>query len=545
MTDKKNTKTKQNWLQKAVVYQIYPRSFKDSNGDGVGDLEGIIEKLDYLNDGTKNSLGITAIWISPVYVSPMRDLGYDVSDHQRIDPLFGDLKTFDKLIDQAHKRGIKIIMDFVPNHTSSDHPWFIESRSSQDSPKRDWYIWKSPSPDGSIPNNWVSRFGGSAWEFDEKTEQYYLHDFLAEQPELNWRNKEVRSAMSGVLRFWLDKGVDGFRTDSIGYLVEDESFEDEPKNPNYVLGKDDPYRALLHIYSHGRQETIFTTEVFCKVLSEYENRYMISESTVDIDGMMKFYKACLNDVIIPFNFNLIGLPWDAMEYKKFIDKFESELGEDYWPNYVMGNHDHSRIVSRLGKERARLVAILLLTLRGTPFLYYGDEIGMKDVSIESEQVVDTWEKRVPGLHLGRDPERTPMQWTSGKNAGFSTGKPWLPVSEECKTCNVEDGFKDSHSMFSLYRLLMHTRNNSPALISGSYKSIDVGIPDVLVYRREYDREQFLIVLNFGKESRVVSISDKEKGKIVCSTHLNKNGVSVDLDMVPLKSYEGYVIKIEG
>ena len=544
MFKRKEKQKKQNWLKSAVVYQIYPRSFKDSNGDGVGDLEGIIEKLDYLNDGTKESLGITAIWINPIYVSPMYDLGYDVSDHCGIDPLFGNLKTFDQLISEAHKRGIKIIMDFVPNHTSSEHPWFIESRSSRDNPKRDWYIWKNPKPDGSAPNNWVSKFGGSAWEFDEKTEQYYLHEFLPEQPELNWRNKEVRDAMSNVLRFWLDRGVDGFRTDSISYLLEDERFEDEPSNPNYIPGKDDPYESLLHVYSHGRLETVFTANIFCKVLGEYKDRIMLSESYLGIYKMMEFYKTCTNKTIIPFNFNLISLPWDAMEYKKFIDKFENELGDDYWPNYVMGNHDRSRIVSRLGKERARLVAILLLTLRGTPFIYYGEEIGMKDVQIDSEQVADTWEKRIPGLRLGRDPERTPMQWNGRLHAGFSESTPWLPVDTDSKTCNVEDEIKDPHSMLSLYRHLIHTRNNSSTLLSGSYKSIDIGVPDVFVYSREDENEQFLIVLNFGEESRVASIQGKGKGKIVCSTHLNKNGISVDLDMVPLKPHEGYVIRVE-
>jgi alpha-glucosidase len=539
----KNEQQESNWLKRAVVYQIYPRSFKDTNGDGIGDLEGIIEKLDYLNDGTKNSLGINAIWISPIYVSPMVDFGYDVADHCNIDPVFGDLKIFDRLIKEAHKRGIKVLMDFIPNHTSSEHPWFMESRLSLTNPKRNWFVWRSPKPDGSPPNNWLSKAGGSAWTYDEKTEQYYMHSFMPQQPDLNWRNKEVRNEMKKVMRFWLDRGVDGFRTDAINYLLESESFEDEPINPNYIPGKDSPYKKFLHIYSHGRQETLFTTDVFCEVLNEYKNKYMLSESFLGIDEMVDFYKICPGNLIIPFNFNLISLSWSATEYRKFVDEFEEALAGGYWPNYVVGNHDISRVASRIGEDRARLIAMLIFTLRGTPFIYYGDEIGMKDVPIEPEKALDPRGKTIPGLGFGRDPERAPMQWSKKKYAGFSSSKPWLPVMEDYKTYNVEEENKDSHSILNLYKCLIHSRSSSRALVVGSYRSLDIDSEDIFAYCREYEDEKFFILLNFSDKSQAVN-AGAGKGEIVCSTHLNKTGKSVDLDIVPLKPYEGYVIKVK-
>lgn len=536
-----------NWLKNAVVYQVYPRSFSDSNGDGIGDLQGVIDKLDYLNDGTENSLGVDAIWLSPVYVSPMKDFGYDVVDHCDIDPMFGDLATFDRLVTEVHRRGMKIIMDYIPNHTSSEHPWFVESRSSRTNPKRDWYIWRRPKSDarlpggqGSPPNNWVSRFGGSAWTFDPATGEYYFHNFLPEQPELNWRNRDVRDAMKRIMRFWLDRGVDGFRTDSTNYLLEMEGFEDEPPNPDYVPGKSNPYDALLHIYSHGRPETLIALNIFCQVLGEYVGRYMVSESYIDIPHMLRFYNVCPDDLVQPFNFNLIGLPWSAREYRKFVDELEATLRDRHWPNYVIGNHDLPRIVSRVGVERARLLAMLIFTLRGTTFVYYGDEIGMENVPIPDNEALDPRGWNVPGFGSGRDPARTPMQWDGGIFAGFSSGKPWLPVSDNKDWCNVATERDDEGSMFSLYRRLIHTRNSHTAFLAGAYRSVDGGSDEVFCYYRESDNGSMFVALNFSAVEQTITAPS---GKIICTTIPGSPQRKISDNTLVLRPYEGVIIEL--
>ncbi|MFQ5584075.1 MAG: alpha-amylase family glycosyl hydrolase [Calditrichia bacterium] len=547
-----NNKLKQtkaeNWAHKVVVYQIYPRSFRDTDNNGIGDLEGIIEKLDYLNDGTEDSLGVGAIWLSSIYKSPMIDFGYDVSDYYDIDPIFGDMKTFDKLIKEAHRRGIKVIMDFVPNHTSSQHPWFIESRSSKDNPKRNWYIWKDPvrqlADSSKIPpTNLLSFFGGPAWTYDKKTGQYYHHSFLPEQPDLNWRNPEVKNEMIKVLKFWMAKGVDGFRIDSIYHLVEDDEYRDDPPNPNYVPGKDDPYNELLHLYSQGRPETLSSLNSFCEVLDEYHGKFMVTESELNLPEMVKFYKTCANKPYAPFNFNLMSLPWDANAYKKFIDDFENSITPGSSPNYVMGNHDRPRLTSRLGRERARLAAMLLLTLRGIPFIYYGDELGIKDVKIPLDEIKDPWEKRVPGFNLGRDPERTPMQWNNEKYAGFSDVKPWLPIDIERKQHNVENESEDPQSVLNLYRQLIHYRNGSKALLEGKYNSVELGQKDIFAFTRT-DGEKILVILNFAANTKEVQVPGIKKGETVMSTYMDREpGNEVDLNNFLLRPNEGLLLKI--
>lgn len=539
----KSANQNNNWSRRVVAYHIYPRSFKDSNGDGIGDLKGIIEKLDYLNDGTEKSLGVGAIWLSPIYKSPMADFGYDVSDYTNIDPIFGNLEDFDELLKEAHKRGIKVIMDFVPNHTSDQHPWFLESRSSRNNPKRDWYIWKDPKPNGSPPNNWLSVFGGSAWEYDKKTKQFYLHKFLKEQPDLNWRNPEVKEAMFNVMRFWINRGVDGFRADAVIHLIKDKELRDDPPNPAYIAGKDDPYDSLLHIYSEVSQETIETTKSFCQVLDEHQDKFLVSEVYLDVPGMMKYYHSCRDGLHAPFNFNLMSLPWDAGMYKKFINEFENSLGPGDWPNYVLSNHDRPRLASRIGRNRARLAAMLLLTLRGLPFIYYGDEIGMKDVNIPPEKTKDPREKLTPGLGPSRDPERSPMQWNGGKNAGFSGGEPWLPVSEDYKEYNVEKESLDPNSMLNLYRRLIHYRNTSPALLKGKYVPIDSGCRDIFAFLRECDDEKLLILLNFSNKEQKASFGFN-KAEIILNTYLDEDaGKKVDLNDFSLRPDEGYVLRL--
>jgi len=538
-----NKDINKNWSRRAVVYQIYPRSFKDTDGDGVGDLKGIIEKLDYLNDGTDASLGITAIWLNPIYKSPMKDFGYDISDYRDIDPIFGDLDIFDRLVAEAHNRGIKLIMDFVPNHTSSEHQWFQESKRARDNSKRDWYIWRDPKTDDSPPNNWLSVFGGSAWTRDEKTGQYYMHSFLSDQPDLNWRNKDVRDEMADVLRFWLKRGVDGFRTDAVYHLIKDDEFRDDPPNPNYNASRDEPYNALLHVYSQGRPELAETANTLCNVLGEHSsNIYMVSEAYLGLSQMMELYKACDNSLHAPFNFNLMTLSWNATAFKKFIDEYEEKLGLDDWPNYTLGNHDRSRLATRLGQDRARLAAMMQFTLRGMPFVYYGDELGMEDVQMPAETIIDPWGKNLPGFGVGRDPERTPMQWNSNLNAGFSDGAPWLPVAPDYKEKNVEHESQNSNSMLSFYKELIHHRTKSPALLTGVYKSMESGNGYVFIFGRECVSEELLVAINFTDTEQTTTAP--AEGTLLCNTHRGKcGGEKIQTTQLKLKPYEGLIIRL--
>jgi len=405
------------WWQRGIIYQVYPRSFMDSNGDGVGDLKGLISRLDYLR-----WLAVDAVWISPLYPSPMKDFGYDVADYTAIHPLFGAFADFDRLIREAHARDLKVILDFVPNHSSDQHPWFVESRSSRENPKRNWYIWRDPGPAGEPPNNWLSCFGGSAWEYDAHTEQYYYHAFLREQPDLNWRNPEVAEEMLNVLRFWLERGVDGFRVDVLWHLIEDDQFRDNPPNPSWREGSD-PYQKLLALYTTDQSEVHAVIARMRHLVDQYQDRVLIGEIYLPVERLVQYYGADLGGVHLPFNFQLLLTKWQARDIARIIGEYEAALPERGWPNWVLGNHDRPRIGSRVGPAQARLAAMLLLTLRGTPTLYYGDEIGMHDVEIPPEKVQDPFEKNVPGRGLGRDPQRTPMQWSAAKHAGFSDGEP--------------------------------------------------------------------------------------------------------------------------
>ena len=354
------------WWQTGVIYQIYPRSFQDSNGDGIGDLNGIAARLDDLV-----ALGVDAVWISPIYPSPMADFGYDVADYTGIDPRFGTLADFDRLLEAAHARGLKVLLDFVPNHTSSQHPWFLESRSSRENPKRDWYLWRDPAPDGGPPNNWISDFGGSAWEWDEATGQYYYHAFLKEQPDLNWRNPEVVEAMLAVLRFWFDRGVDGFRIDVLWHMVKHADFPDNPPNPAYTPAMGEMNR-VLQLHSTDQQEVHGIAAAMREVADQYPGRVLIGEIYLPVERLVDYYGRDRPEVHLPFNFQLIGAPWEARTLAKLIADYEAALPAGGWPNWVLGNHDRPRAATRFGPEQARVAAMLLLTLRGTPTIYYGD-----------------------------------------------------------------------------------------------------------------------------------------------------------------------------
>ncbi len=525
------------WWQRGVVYQIYPRSFQDTNGDGIGDLRGICERLDYLV-----WLGVDAIWISPIYPSPMADFGYDIADYCNVDPIFGTLGDFDRLIAEAHGRGLKVILDFVPNHTSDQHPWFRESRSSRTSPKRDWYIWRDPKPDGSPPNNWISNFGGPAWEWDEATGQYYYHAFLKEQPDLNWRNPEVRAAMHDVLRFWLRRSVDGFRVDVIWHLMKDPEFRDNPPNPGFQPGRPEIDR-LLQIHSTDQPDVHEIIAGMRRVLEEFEDRVLIGEIYLPIERLVAYYGQDLAGAHLPFNFQLIHTAWNVRELSTLIDEYEAALPEGGWPNWVLGNHDQPRIAARVGAAQARVAAMLLLTLRGTPTMYYGDEIGLAKVEIPDDAVQDPWEKNEPGLGLGRDPERTPMQWDSSPHAGFTTGKPWLPLSPTYAECNVERMRSDPRSILSLYRRLLALRRERKALSVGSYRSIGV-FGTAFAYERTLGAERLIVVLNLTHEPHLVDLSSQGRLRRVLSTCLDGEGDLVE-GTLDLRGDEGVILESVG
>jgi alpha-glucosidase len=529
------------WWQKGIIYQIYPRSYQDSNGDGVGDLPGIIQRLDYIQ-----SLNVDAVWLSPIYPSPMHDFGYDVADYVGIHPMFGTMADFDRLLAETHRRGMKLILDLVPNHTSDEHPWFIESRSNRDNRKRDWYIWRDPAPDGGPPNNWLSHFGGPAWTFDERTGQYYLHQFVKQQPELNYRHPEVLPAILDVMRFWLDKGVDGFRVDVIWLMLKDDQFRDEPLNPAWDGVK--PFGKLRHIYVENLPGVHDIIRQMRSVLDEYSERMMVGEIYLPNQELVKYYGRNSDECHLPFNFQLINLDWDARTIRRAVDAYESVLPPDGWPNWVMGNHDQHRIASRVGAGQARVANMLLLTLRGTPTTYYGEEIGMENVPIPPEFVQDPPAVNQPEIaHIvGRDPERTPMQWDSTANAGFATAgvTPWLPVAEDYAERNVARQDEDPTSMLALYRALTRLRRAEPPLHVGDYASVEAGVDDVFAYLRTHSgAARFLILLNFGSEPHTLDLSHfASTAHIAVATDMVRYGL-VDLAKLSLAPNEGLVLRL--
>ena len=526
------------WWQRGTVYQIYPRSFMDSNGDGVGDLPGILSRLDYIR-----WLGVDALWISPIYPSPMKDFGYDVADYVGIHPMFGTLGDFDQLVREAHARDLKVILDFVPNHSSDQHAWFRESRASRDNPKRDWYLWRDPAPGGGPPNNWLSCFGGSAWEFDPLTGQYYYHAFLREQPDLNWRNPEVVEAMIGVLRFWLDRGVDGFRVDVLWHLIKDDEYRDNPANPAWREGMD-PFQALVPLQTTDRPEVHAVVNRMRRLFDEYQDRVLIGEIYLPVERLVQYYGPDLQGAHLPFNFQLISARWDARHLARLVEEYESALPAGGWPNWVLGNHDQHRIASRVGPAQARVAAMLLLTLRGTPTMYYGDEIGMRDVPIPPERVQDPFEKNVPGKGLGRDPERTPMQWNGERNAGFTTGEPWLPISSDYRLVNVAAQRDDPTSILTLYSRLIALRRGEPALEVGAFEPVQAQ-GDVLAYLRRgrAGESSFLVALNLGAEPHSLQVSSL-RGAIAMTTHLDRGGEALAGDLA-LRPNEGVIVRLQG
>jgi alpha-glucosidase len=511
------------WWKRAVIYEVYPRSFQDSNGDGVGDLRGILDRLDYLVE-----LGVDAIWIAPIYPSPMADFGYDISDYCGIGPIFGTMADFDTLLEQVHQRGLRLILDFVPNHTSDQHPWFLESRSSRENAKRDWYIWRDE------PNNWTSNFGGSAWEFDEGTGQYYYHSFLKEQPDLNWRDPDVARAMFDVLRFWLQKGVDGFRVDVMWMMIKDDQFRDNPPNPGFRPGSPSSQR-FLPVYNSDRPEVHAIVAAMRNVIDEFSDRVLIGEIYLPVPQLMTYYGKNLTGANLPFNFHLLQCPWSAAAIAEVIGEYNLALPEGAWPNWVLGNHDQPRIASRIGEHQARVAAMLLFTLPGTLTMYYGDEIGMTNVPIAPEQVQDPAEKNEPGIGQGRDPERTPMCWDQSPLAGFTTGAPWLPLGENRTNVNVAAEQGDSASILQLYCKLNALRKTHSTLISGKLHEIHVE-QNVLRFRRSGD-EEIEVILNMTHESIAVPIS---QAIVLAGTHSDREGQTVT-GLLTLRAAEGLLV----
>ncbi|QNN65411.1 DUF3459 domain-containing protein [Sphingomonas rhizophila] len=516
------------WWERGVIYQIYPRSFQDSDGDGVGDLRGIKQRLDYVA-----ALGVDAIWLSPVFPSPMADFGYDVADYTDIEPMFGTIEDFDRLVAAAHRRGLKLLLDFVPNHSSDRHPWFVDSRASKGSAKRDWYIWAPPGPDGGPPNNWISDFGGSSWEWDEASGEYYLHAFLKEQPDLNWRNPDVQAAMFDVMRFWFDRGVDGFRIDVLWHIVKAEGFPDNPVNPYWHdrLGQRD---MLIQRHSTDQPEAHAIAAEMRRLADSYGDRLLVGEIFLPNDRLCAWYG---NDerpeVHLPFNFALIENAWNAETIGRLVADYEAALPPGGWPNWVYGSHDAARIAARIGEAQARVAAMLLLTLRGTPTLYQGDELGIGRVEIPADRIRDPRELREPGLGLGRDWSRTPMPWTGDAPfAGFSSVEPWLPLNGDWQTRNVANQEADRGSMLWLYRDLLALRRQRTALALGDYQGVSAA-GDLLVFDRISGTERLRIALNLGE----VETGFVREGACLLSTLGNE----ADRDV--LRPNEGIIIDL--
>jgi alpha-glucosidase len=545
------------WWRHGVIYHIYPRSFADSNGDGVGDLAGITSRLDYLNDGTPDSLGVDAIWLSPFYPSPMRDFGYDVADYTGVEPLFGTLEDFDTLAAEAHARGIRVIVDLVPNHTSDQHPWFVESRSSRDNPRRDWYVWADSRHGDQPPNNWMSAFprAGRAWTFDQRTGQWYLHSFLPEQPDLNWWSPEVRAAMDEVMRFWLDRGVDGFRIDVAHRMAKDPELRD---NPLIEVGDDDPTgiaRAQrlastgVELYDEDWPEVHEILRRFRRTLDGYDDRMAVGEVyLLDLRKLARYYGTGRDELHLAHNFVFLHQPWKPQAFRSVVDEYAGLLPADAWPAQFLGNHDHPRVATRYdeggnGPARARVAAMMVLTLRGTPFIYYGEELGMVDGEIPPDRVVDV---------DGRDPERTPMQWDASPGAGFSPelpgrprAEPWLPVAAGAPRCNVEVECGDPRSMLSLYRRIIWYRKGSAALRQGGYRSLPDAPESLYAYLREAPEERLLVALNFGGEPVPWTTPDElgEDATLELSTDPDRHPGPIRLADLIIRPNEGLILQL--
>ncbi len=528
------------WWREAVVYQIYPRSFMDSDGDGIGDLQGIRARLDHL-DGRCGGLGVDAVWLSPFYPSPLADGGYDIVDHCDVDPRLGTLDDFDALVEELHERDMRILVDFVPNHTSDEHAWFRRSRRDRRGDRRDWYVWRDPAPDGGPPNNWMSAFPavGSAWTLDDATGQYYLHSYLPQQPDLNWDNPDVRAAMYDVMKFWFDRDVDGFRIDVVHKIGKDPLLRDDPM-PSAPAG----VRRTVS-YNEDWDTAHERVREMRKVADGYRDRVLVGEVYIYDQQRMAAYVRHDDELDLAHDFTFLTQPWSASGFACSIDAAEQLLPDPAQPAWCLNNHDHSRVATRYGQDgngyaRARLAALLLLTLRGTPFLYQGEELGLEDVSIPADAAHD--------VH-GRDPVRAPMPWQAATRdepgAGFTSGMSWLPLPPATEKCAiaVQDG--NPASILALYRRLLRLRADRPEFRRGSFQRIEVG-GDVLAYLREHEASRSMVLANFGAEPFRPTLPDSfgltGVGVLLASTDPTRDGLG---SAVTLDPFEGVVIDVAG
>lgn len=527
---------RRHWWQTAAVYEIYLRSFQDSNGDGIGDLPGLISRLDYLK-GTERSLNVDAIWLTPIYPSPQYDFGYDVADFCDIDPSYGSLADFDRLVARAHSRDLRIVMDLVANHTSHLHPWFVASRSGRHGPYREWYSWRDPAPGGGPPNNWRSVFGGPAWTLDPHTGQYYLHSFLKEQPDLNWRNPEVQDAMASVIRFWVERGVDGFRIDAVAHIA---------KHPDLL---DDPPTADVPLHSRNHPDIYAWLDRMRHAADvDGECRLLISEVYGLTPDEVRQYHGTEQHprVSMSFNFAPVHAAWSASAYRTAVESFQTSLPPGVWPNVVLNNHDVPRSSTRYAAggdtdARLRVAALYEMTLPGAVYLYYGEEIGMRNVDISPEQRRDVGSG--PDWQGGRDPARTPMQWSDEPHAGFTTGIPWLPVGPDFSTHNVAVQEADPDSLLSLYRRLLRVRVSTPALQHGTYGAIP-SPPGTYCFLRVFGSDRILVALNFSDTEQSIDLrSEGPVDHLLLSTHAAGQHAETVASCVRLAPSEGVVLQL--
>ncbi|WP_394205828.1 alpha-amylase family glycosyl hydrolase [Shewanella waksmanii] len=503
------------WWRGAVVYQVYPRSLMDASGDGVGDLKGIIDKMDYIA-----SLNVDAIWISPFFKSPMKDFGYDISDYRSVDPMFGTMADFDELISQAHQRGIKVIIDQVLSHTSDQHQWFQESRESQTNAKSDWYVWADPKEDGSAPNNWLAIFGGCAWEWEPRRSQYYLHNFLTSQPDLNFYNPQVRQAVLDNVKFWLDKGVDGFRLDAITFCYHDHLLRDNPAKPadkrqGRGFSEDNPYAYQYHYFNNARPETVSFIEELRALIEQYPGVVTLGEvSSEDSLATMAEYTQGPNRLHMAYSFELLTDDFSADYIRKTVEALEHSIG-DGWPCWAIGNHDVQRVATRWGKagftdDMGKMLNAMLCSLRGSVCSYQGEELGLEEAEIGFEQVQDPFGIAFWPMFKGRDGCRTPMPWISDKtHSGFSVQQPWLPIPNSHLTRAVDVQESEGNSMLNSYRQFLNWRKAHGALIYGGIKFFDAK-GEVLLFERQYEDSRYLVGFNLTANATTVANPVKQK-----------------------------------
>ena len=551
------------WWKESVVYQIYPRSFKDTNNDGIGDIQGIIEKIDYIRD-----LGVDVIWLCPIYQSPNDDNGYDISDYTAIMDEFGTMDDFDQLLEAAHSRGLKIIMDLVVNHTSDEHPWFVASRQSKNNPYRDYYYWQK-GRNGLPPNNWSSFFKGPAWELTANSDEYYLHLFSKKQPDLNWENPAVRQEVHRLMKFWLDKGVDGFRMDVISLISKDTNFPDTHHK--------DFYDIINHVYANGTRVHEFIREMYEKVLSHYDIMTVGEGPGITPEVANLYVGNERKELNMIFHFGHLHLgstkngkydvvPWDLPQFKDIFKTWDETLAAKGWNSIFLGNHDFARMVSRFGNDRqyrevsAKLLAMLLLSMRGTVFLYQGDEIGMTNVAFPSihdyndiETITSYKEAEQAGMDMdeflkivhdrSRDNARTPMQWNERENGGFSEANPWLPCNPNYKTINVAENEQDPGSILNFYRKMIRFRKDHTMLVYGDFKLLLPDDPALFVYERIDENMKMLVVLNFSDKKRQLTLAFHKAGEMTCLMSNYDEPLAPEDNTLHLRPWEGNIYKV--